>query len=330
VANAPTGFVDLQVNGFLGVSFTASDLAEEDAARACREFLARGTAAFLPTIVTSPEEVYRRNLPLLAKVLARSEFAGRLLGIHVEGPFLSGKRGAVGAHNPAWVRAPDPGLLERMQEWAQGRVRFLTIAADQPGAEELARRAVKLGIAVSLGHHLAKCEDLARLADAGATALTHLGNGVPNEVHRHVNPIWAGLAEDRLTALLISDGHHLPREVLKVMIRAKGVARIGITSDAAPIAGMPPGKYHTLDQEIVLEPSGLLHNPTKGFLVGSSATMFQCMNVLAGLRLFTVDELWTMGFANPLRLIGVAASAVAPARPPVEYDDASAQFRLRT
>jgi len=324
----PTGFVDLQVNGFLGVSFSAPDLTEDDAARACRELLARGNAAFLPTIVTGPEEMYRRNLPLLARLLARGEFSGRLLGLHIEGPFLSAKPGAVGAHNPAWVRAPDPGLLERMQEWAEGRVRFLTIAADQPGAEELARRAVKLGMAVSLGHHLANSADLARLAEAGARALTHLGNGVPNEVHRHLNPIWAGLAEDRLTALLISDGHHLPREVLQVMIRAKGVARVGIVSDASPIAGMPPGKYHTLDQEIVLEPSGLLHNPAKKCLVGSSATMFQCMNVLAGLRLFSAEELWAMGFFNPLKLIGVDAEKVAPGVPRVVYDGNAAQFRL--
>jgi N-acetylglucosamine-6-phosphate deacetylase len=324
----PTGFVDLQVNGFLGVSFSAPDLTEDDAARACRELLARGNAAFLPTIVSGPEEMYRRNLPLLARLLARGEFSGRLLGLHIEGPFLSGKPGAVGAHNPAWVRAPDPGLLERMQEWAEGRVRFLTIAADQPGAEELARRAVKLGMAVSLGHHLASSADLARLAEAGARALTHLGNGVPNEVHRHLNPIWAGLAEDRLTALLISDGHHLPREVLKVMIRAKGVARAGIVSDASPMAGMPPGRYHTLDQEIVLEPSGLLHNPTKKCLVGSSATMFQCMNVLAGLGLFSAEELWAMGFFNPLRLIGVDAEKVAQGVPRVVYDGNAAQFRL--
>jgi len=324
----PTGFVDLQVNGFLGVSFSARDLTEDDAARACRELLARGNAAFLPTVVTGPEEMYRRNLPLLAKLLARGEFTGRLLGLHIEGPFISAKPGAVGAHNPAWVRAPDPGLLERMQEWAQGRVRFLTIAADQPGAEELARRAVKLGMAVLLGHHLATSADLARLAEAGATALTHLGNGVPNEVHRHLNPVWAGLSEDRLTALLISDGHHLPREVLKVMIRAKGVARVGIVSDAAPIAGLPPGKYSTVDQDVILEPSGLLHNPVKKCLVGSSATMFQCMNVLAGLRLFSAEELWAMGFFNPLKLIGVDAEKVAQGAPRVVYDGNAAQFRL--
>jgi N-acetylglucosamine-6-phosphate deacetylase len=324
----PSGFVDLQVNGFLGVSFSDAGMKVEDAARASHELLARGTAAFLPTIVTSPEEVYRHNLPLLADLLERKEFAGRLLGIHAEGPFLSPKPGAVGAHNPAWVRTPDTKLLERMQEWASGHIRFLTIAADQPGAAELARSAVALGMTVSLGHQLATSADLARLAEAGATALTHLGNGVPNDVHRHVNPIWAGLAEDRLTAFLISDGHHLPREVLKVMIRAKGVARTGIVSDAAPIAGLPPGRYNTVDQDVILEPSGLLHNPVKKCLVGSSATLFQCMNVLAEMRVFTTDELWALGFFNPLKVIGVDAGAVAPGAPAVVYKADAARFVL--
>ncbi len=106
------GFVDLQVNGFVGVDFSSPDLTEESFVRACRALLQRGTAAFLPAIITSPLEVYERNLPILARGIALPEFRGRLPGIHLEGPFISPQPGAVGAHNPAWTRPPDLDLLQ--------------------------------------------------------------------------------------------------------------------------------------------------------------------------------------------------------------------------
>ena len=105
--NDLSGFVDLQVNGFLGVDFSSPDLTEADFVRACRALLVQGTAAFLPTMITSSLDVYARNLPLMADVMARDEFQGRLLGFHLEGPFISRVPGAVGAHNPAYVRDPD-------------------------------------------------------------------------------------------------------------------------------------------------------------------------------------------------------------------------------
>ncbi len=168
----------------------------------------------------------------------------------------------------------------------------------------LARHAVACGVAVSCGHHLAGPDDVARLAEAGATALTHLGNGMPNQVHRHNNPLLAGLAEERLKILFIPDGHHLPRHVLKVFARAAGVERLIATTDAASAAGLPPGRYDVLGNHAVLEPDGRLHNPEKQCLVGSSATMVECMNVLHALGCFSLDDLLRIGFYNPLQLIG--------------------------
>ncbi len=299
-----TGFVDLQVNGFLGVDFSAPALTEADFVRACGALLAQGTAAFLPTVITSSLDTYARNLPLMTDVMARDEFQGRLLGFHLEGPFISREPGAVGAHNPAYVRAPDVALLEQLLDWAGGQVRLLTVAAELPGADDLARCAVERGIAVSIGHSLFTTTDLDRMADAGATALTHLGNGLPNVLPRHANPLLVGLAHDAYTAMLITDGHHLPAAVLKTAIRVKGVDRLVVVSDASPVAGMPPGRYHFLDNDAILEPSGRFHNPEKQCLVGSSATMAQCMAYLAGLGELSEEELVRVGCANPLKLIG--------------------------
>ena len=299
------GLVDLQVNGYKGVDFSSVSLTEADFIRACRQLLEAGTTAFLPTIITSPQKVYEHNLAIMANVLEREEFRGRLPGIHLEGPFISAQEGACGAHNPRWVIKPDINYLEQLIGWAGGKVKLLTIAAEMEGAEKLARYTIKRGIAVSLGHQMATEKDLEKLSQAGAVSLTHLGNGVPMVLNRHHNSIWAGLAEDGLAAMIITDGHHLPPAVIKTIIRTKGPNRCIVISDASSLAGLPPGRYKTLGHKVILEDSGRLYDPQTGYLCGSSATMLQCMNYLASLKLASIDELIAMVFYNPLKLVGL-------------------------
>lgn len=319
------GLVDLQVNGHKGIDFSALDLTEEQCAAACQGILDAGTTAFLPTIITSPDALYERNLPLFARVIRRPEFRGRLLGIHIEGPFISNNPNAAGAHHPEWVRPPDAALLDRWIDLADGTIRLITIAADSEGAETFIHHAVARGITVSLGHHLALDDDIDRAAHAGATALTHLGNGVSITVNRHCNPIWAGLANDALTAMLIADGHHLPGPLLKVMIRAKGVERSIIVSDASPLSGLPHDRYTLYGNEAIITETGRLYNPKTNHLVGSSCILPQCMNYLASLKILSIEDLITVGFTNPLRLIHTDPNNVAN-DPHLIFDEASNQF----
>jgi len=313
------GLVDLQVNGYRGVDFSGPELTRAGFIEACRRLLEAGTGAFLATIITSPMEVYERNLPIIADVAGSGRFAGQLLGVHLEGPFLNPADGARGSHDRRWITAPDAALLDRLLDLADGWVRLVTIAADVAGADGLARHARGRGAVVSLGHHLAGPADLARLCAAGATALTHLGNGVPAMVDRHVNPILAGLDADGLAAMIITDGHHLPRSLIKTILRTKGPSRCIVVSDASPIAGLGPGRYRTLGNDVVLDPTGRLFNPETGYLVGSSATILDCMNHLASLDLVDVAELTAMAWDNPLRLLGIEPADVRPERT-VTYD----------
>jgi N-acetylglucosamine-6-phosphate deacetylase len=299
------GFVDLQVNGYKGISFSDLTLTEDRFVFACKELIEAGTVAFLPTIITASAEVYKQNLPLIAKAMKHEDLKGHILGIHVEGPFISEKDGARGAHSTQWVRKPDLEMLDKLNTWADGNIKMLTISAELEGADELCKHAVNLGITISLGHQLATEEDLERLAKSGARSLTHLGNGIPNLLHRHKNPLWAGLANDDLVAMIITDGHHIPPSVIKTIIRTKGMSKVVVVSDAAPIAGLPPGKYNTLGNDVILDESGFLHNPEKGHLVGSSATMLDCMNFLASLQLLKAEDLIKAGYYNPLQLINV-------------------------
>ena len=117
--------------------------------------------------------------------------------------------------------------------------------------------------------------------------------------------IWSGMACDDLTAMIITDGHHLPAEVIKCIIRAKGTDRVIVTSDAAPIAGFPPGRYHCWNNDAILEPSGLFHNPEKGCLVGSSASIRDCADFLRTLDFLSEEEIIRMTSENPLKMIGM-------------------------
>ncbi len=316
------GFIDLQVNGFVGVDFNADSLTEESFIHAGHTLIERGTAAFMPTLITNSKDRIRRNLKIITGALKKdAQLARHIIGLHLEGPFISKAPGAVGAHDPAAVHTPDLAYFDRLYAHSQGMLRLLTIAADSCGAAQLAAHAVSRGVAVSCGHQLAAPGELASLADAGAKALTHLGNGLPNMVHRHNNPLLAGLAEERLQVMFIPDGHHLPRHVLKVFARAAGPDRLIATSDAASPAGLPPGTYDVLGNKAVLEPDGLLHNPEKKCLVGSSFTMLQCMNVLHNLGLFTLEEMLRIGFYNPLALIRVSEQEIPTCRYGLNFSD---------
>lgn len=302
--NPLRGFVDLQVNGFRGVGFADPGLSEDNAASALRGLIHDGTAIFLPTLVTAEAAVYERNLPLLARVLASAEFATHCPGLHLEGPFLCPRDGAAGAHQPASMRLGDPAFLDRLWEWSAGRIRLITVAANIAGAPALIAHARRLGITVSLGHHTADGDDLARAIDAGATALTHLGNGLPHLIDRHHNPLIAGLAEDRLQAMVIGDGHHLPWSLLRVILRAKGLERCCLVSDAAPIANHPPGTYACLGATGEISAEGRLSNPLTGYLIGSSFTLRRVVN--ATRRALGLDDatMRRLAVENPLRLIG--------------------------
>lgn len=301
------GFIDLQVNGFKGIDFSSPDLTLDKVVHVTHELVRQGTAGYLPTVVTSPMHIYEHNLPLLAQAMELDATKDRILGLHLEGPFISREAGIRGAHNPSWIIPPDISRFNRYMELAKGRIRMLTIAADVPGAEDLCRHATKMGVAVSLGHHNATSGDLERMVEAGAKSLTHLGNGIPEQIPRHENPVFAGLANDDLSAMIITDGHHLPLSLIKTIIRAKGISGIVIVSDSSPIAGLPPGEYEALSNRVRLEPDGKLFNPETGYLVGSSATMKQCIEFLERCDFLTEEDLVTVGFRNPLELIGVSS-----------------------
>lgn len=306
------GFVDLQVNGFAGIDFAGDSVSEQELREASMMVLERGTAAFLPTLVSASPETYARNLPMLARLCRSDELRGRVLGIHLEGPFIANDPRVTGAHRPVHVRPADPRLLEEWQDLAGGCIRLLTIAAEIDGAASLAAAATRMGIRVAVGHSFASIEQLVAAREAGAAALTHFGNALPLELPRHENPIVAGLAVDGYSLMLITDGHHLPRSFVDAVLRIKGKQQVIVVSDLSPAAMLPPGRYVVMGQPVVVSESGSVKNPAESHLVGSGATLLQCINQLRDWKLLDEDGCWEVGLHNPLRFLGLAAEDVRP------------------
>ncbi|WP_337174389.1 amidohydrolase family protein [Paludisphaera sp.] len=291
-------FWDVQTNGRWGWSFSGPDLTVDRAVAIIRAQRNLGSGKVCPTLITAPVEDTLRGLRTLAAACdAHPDVARLVAGIHLEGPFLSGLPGYRGAHPAECMRDPDWPLFERFQEASGGRVVLLTLAPERPGSPEFIRKAVASGVAVSLGHTAADADAIRAAVDAGATLSTHLGNGIVAELPRHPNPIWIQAAEDRLSASLIADGHHLGPETLRVLARAKGPDRTILVSDAGWLAGLPPGNYGAWD----VDPSGKIVLAGTPYLAGS------LLGLEAGLR--AMDAV-VGGFPRPL----IDAATVNPAR----------------
>ncbi len=298
-------YADLQVNGFVGVDFSTAGLTVDAVRRVTQALVARGTAAFCPTIITAPTAVYEQNLPVLAAACETGDLAAHVLGVHLEGPFLSPQPGARGCHHVAWMQPPMPALLEHWQTLAQGHIKLLTLAPELPGACETIRCACALGIVVSLGHTNGTEQQILRAVEAGARCATHLGNAFPRAAHPRDNAMWWLLGCDAVTAMCITDGYHLNDAFIKTVLRTKGADKFIVVSDVAPVAGLPPGAYDCMGMRVVLEASGRVSSPDTGTLAGSSATLGECAQHLATLELLTAAQLRQVTRANALKLLGL-------------------------
>ena len=307
------GFIDLQVNGFLGVDFNDPECTPEQITRAIRALFATGVTRFYPTVITgSPAGMLDalRNLRS-AKETLREGVA--MDGFHVEGPHISPDDGPRGAHPRRWVRPPDIDEFHRWQEATGGQVRIVTLAPDWPQSLGYIEAITAAGVVASIGHTNATTQQLADAVSAGATLSTHLGNGAHAVMRRHPNYLWEQLAEDRLMADFIVDGIHLPPSFLKVALRAKTVARAVLVTDAAAPAGCPPGRYQLGEQAVVLTEDNRVMLVGQERLAGSALRMDRGVENLmriAGRSLADAVSMATTNAARagrvPARTLGLA------------------------
>ncbi len=298
---ASPGFVDLQVNGFGGVDFLDTD--SEGYTRAGDALLETGVTAYLPTLITAPED---RLVAALAEIPATSS-GPRILGAHVEGPFLSPRR--LGTHPPAARRDPDLALLERIL--AAGPVRLFTLAPELPGALELVDALVSRGIAVSVGHSDATSEEAGAAFDRGVRAVTHLFNAMRPFTHRDPGVAGAALARPDVVVQVIIDGVHLAPDTVRLVWRAAR-GRVALVTDAVAGAGVVGGDGNGSYRlgEVAVEVRDGVVRRDDGVLAGSVLTMIDAVRNLHALGVSLEDAL-NAATAVPARVIGADAGRIA-------------------
>jgi N-acetylglucosamine-6-phosphate deacetylase len=284
---ASAEFFDLQVNGFAGIDFQQDDLTTADLARAVTGLQRSGVGRILLTLITDRVDQLCHRLEIIEKIRERdTRTAEMIVGYHLEGPWLLPEPGFCGAHDARLMRPPTIRDFDRLREAANDRVRLVTLAPELPGSAEVIAHAVANGVQVSAGHTNATESDIDLAIKAGLRMCTHLGNGVPQQLHRHDNVIQRLLARDELTAVFIPDGIHLPRGVLKNFVRAKPADRVLFTTDCMAAAGAGPGQYRLGRLVTQVGIDGIVRQPGQDrSFAGSSLTMdAACRNVQAYLE----------------------------------------------
>jgi N-acetylglucosamine-6-phosphate deacetylase len=303
------GFVDLQINGFAGVDFNDPDTAMDEIRRALDAILATGVTRCLPTVITGPPDEMLASLRNLYRAKTSLPRGRVIAGFHVEGPHIGAEEGPRGAHPAMWVRPPDLDEYARWQEATQGNIRLVTLSPHWPGAPIYIAALTKAGVTVSIGHTGAHADQIAAAVNAGATLSTHLGNAAHQSLPKFPNYIWDELAEDRLSASFIVDGIHLDESFLRVALRAKGVERTILVTDAAAPAGASPGRYRLgeLDVELTADDRVVLAGTAK--LAGSSLRMNHAIANVVRVGGLTLREAIRTATINPARLIRLAGRA---------------------
>lgn len=294
-------YLDIHLHGSGGHDVMEAD---DTALMAIEGMLAsRGVAAYLPTTVTAAEDRTLRALEHLGKAMRKGVQPGRTtpIGIHLEGPFIScAKRGV---HPPEHLVAPSPEKLERYWEASGGTLRMLTIAPEIPGAIETIRHARQLGIRCSIGHSNATYEEATAGIAAGATHATHTFNAMRALDHRDPGILGAVLQHRELTADIIADGIHVHPSVVDLFIRAKGLDRAILITDAISATGMPEGRYDLGGLEVEVKDERCQYN---GKLAGSVLTLERAIRNVMSFSKLNLQDALRLVTLNPALLIGMS------------------------
>jgi N-acetylglucosamine-6-phosphate deacetylase len=325
------GLIDIQINGFGGPDFDDPAMDRARWVAIVNMLLAHGVTTFFPTFCTNSRENFVAALGRYAQLLDDPVLAHVMPGVHIEGPYISDEDGPRGAHNRQYTRDPSMEEIDAFDRASGGRLRILTLAPERTGAIAVIRELARRGVLVAIGHSAATAEQLDAAVAAGARLSTHLGNGAHTLINRHRNYVYDQLADDRLWASIIPDGHHLPRALLNIMLRAKGLARVVFVSDASGPAGLPPGRYG--NREVL--PNGRMQVADRPeFLSGSTISLDTGVGravELAGLTLAQSIDLATiqpaklMSLADRGRLeVGAAADLVL-----FDWDTSACKMKVR-
>lgn len=298
------GFVDIHTHGFGGVSFSDETTDQEVLSRVARELYGHGVRAFVASLPSvTPDTICAQIDRLAPLVKRRTSGQAVLLGLHLEGPYLSVKNR--GAHPVSLLRSPDPDEALGWADRVPGVVRMMTIAPERPRAMETAAGLRDRGIVTAFGHSEATFEETRTALAAGFSHVTHLWNAMEGIHHRHPGAVTAILTDRTVTAELIADGFHSDPSILGLSVRMLGPDRTVLVTDAMQAAGARDGSYFLGGQEVRVE-GGIARTP-EGNLAGSTLVLRRAVENLVRWQIVDVATAVYMASATPARVLGEAA-----------------------
>ncbi len=268
------GFVELHAHGGGGYDFM--DLTEEAFVNISKTHLSHGTTSILPSTVACSHESVLKLFDLYRRV-SQADTGINLLGLHLEGPFVSQEMR--GAQNPQYVRNPSKEEVDMLLSEGDGIIKMCTAAPELEGSDYLADRMLKKDIVLSVGHSNGTYKDIEKAYSMGFRHITHLYSNTPS-VRKINQVVYAGILEaayllDGMKIELIADGHHVPSEVLKLALKIKGADKINLTSDAMRAAGTDATESYlgsiSPENRVIIE-DGVAKLPDRSYYAGSLAT----------------------------------------------------------
>jgi N-acetylglucosamine-6-phosphate deacetylase len=299
------GFIDLQVNGYAGIDFNQNDLDAEDMHKACAKLKEDGVKGILATIITASIKEMSMRLRRIVHLREQDPLVKEIImGLHIEGPFLSNVPGFSGAHSDELTCPASVEKMKLLLEASDGLARIVTLAPETDNNYSVIRLLSKEGITVSAGHCDPGLDELKAAIDAGLTMFTHLGNGCPQLLHRHENIIQRVLSlGNQLWLCFIADGIHIPFYVLRNYLSHVGFERSIIVSDAMAGAGASPGTYRLGNMQLEVGADRIVMEPGKTNFAGSAIDMDQSHKNLIEEIGLSESEAQRLTYENPLRSI---------------------------
>ncbi|MBV9469617.1 MAG: hypothetical protein JOZ57_10285, partial [Abitibacteriaceae bacterium] len=274
---------------------------------ACAALAEAGVAGILATVITEEVDKMALRLSNLMKLRQADALAQQIIaGFHIEGPFLNETPGYRGAHPADAIRPADTDNMKRLLDAAGGLTRLVTLAPERDPQLQVTRMLTEQGVTVSAGHCDPSLDELKAAIDAGLSMFTHLGNGCPMQMHRHDNIIQRALSlSNQLWLCFIADGVHVPFPALGNYLRAAGIKRCVVVTDAIAPAGLGPGDYTVSRWNLTIGPDMVARAPDGSHLIGSAITMPQSVqNLMDHLDLSEADA-HKLTAENPHRAVGV-------------------------
>ena len=261
--------------------------------------LSRGVTQICPAGMTLLEEDLLKVCRNAAEHRKSGKGGAELVGVHLEGPFLSyAKRGA---QNGAWLHAPDVDMFHRLADAAEGLVKIVSLAPEENGAMDFVR-AVKDEVTVSLAHTTANYDIASEALALGARHVTHLFNAMPAFAHRDPGVVGAALDDEKTRVELICDGIHIHPGMVRAVFKMFGKDRVVLISDTMRAAGMPDGDYTLGGQAVKV--TGKLAALEDGTIAGSATDLMGCLKTAVSFGIPLADAV-TAAAVNSAKAIGV-------------------------